>query len=165
MSPREIMPALSMSYLSEQKQESATEGPLVSREGKRLGSHRGIHHFTVGQRKGLGVAVGQPLYVIQVDAAKNEVVVGNETDLYGRRLLARKVNWIASPKSAGWFEVSAKIRSTHPPASARVRPGDEATAEVEFAEPQRAITPGQAVVFYSGEEVLGGGWVSKLLPD
>ena len=152
-------------YLSEQKQESATEGLLVSREGKRLGSHRGIHHFTVGQRKGLGVAVGQPLYVIQVDAARNEVVVGNETDLYGRRLLARKVNWITSPKSAGWFEVSAKIRSTHPPAPARVRPGDEATAEVQFAEPQRAITPGQAVVFYSGEEVLGGGWVSKLLPD
>ena len=152
-------------YLSEQNKESATEGPLVSREGKRLGTHRGIHRFTVGQRKGLGVAVGQPLYVIQVDAATNEVVVGNETDLYGRRLLAHQVNWITSPKSADWFEVSARIRSTHPPARARVRPGDEATAEVEFAAPQRAITPGQAVVFYSGEEVLGGGWVSKLLPD
>ena len=152
-------------YLSEQKQKSASEGPLVSREGKLLGRHRGIHHFTLGQRKGLGVAVGQPLYVIQVDARKNQVMVGDDKDLYRRRLLARDLNWIAPPKSGDWFEVSAKIRSTHPPASARVRLGAEAAAQVEFAEPQRAITPGQAVVFYDGEEVLGGGWVSEVIPD
>ena len=152
-------------YLSEQKQKSASEGPLVSREGKLLGRHRGIHHFTLGQRKGLGVAVGQPLYVIQVDARKNQVMVGDDKDLYQRRLLARDLNWIAPPKSDDWFEVFAKIRSTHPPAPARVRLGAEAAAEVQFAEPQRAITPGQAVVFYDGEEMLGGGWVSEVLPD
>ena len=152
-------------YLSEQKQKSGGEGPLVSRDGRLMGRHRGIHHFTVGQRKGLGIAVGQPLYVIQVDARKNEIMVGDDKDLYRRRLLARELNWITPPKSADWFEVSAKIRSTHPPAPARVRPGAEATVEVEFAEPQRAITPGQAVVFYEGEEVLGGGWISKVLPS
>ncbi len=152
-------------YLSEQKRESANEGPLVSSDGKLLGSHQGIHRFTVGQRKGLGIAVGRPLYVMQVDPRKNEVMLGDNKDLYKRRLFAREVNWITPPKTRNWFEVSAKIRNTHLPASAHVKSRPNATAEVKFAKPQRAITNGQAVVFYDGEEILGGGWISKVLTD
>jgi tRNA-uridine 2-sulfurtransferase len=150
-------------YLAEQgeRKESAT-GEVVTSDGRVLAEHRGLHHFTVGQRKGLGVAAGEPLYVIELDSARNRVVVGSNAELLRRRFLVREVNWIRPIEEGESLEASVKIRNRHEPAPARVeaRPGQE--AEVEFLEPQRAITPGQAAVFYSGEEVLGGGWIARV---
>ena len=162
-------------YLTEQKRDAGEPGPLLHRDGQEIGRHQGIHRYTVGQRKGLGVAVGDPLYVLEIDPEKNAVVVGPPEDLFRRRLLARDVNWIAPPEGKEWpdgdewpggdewIDVRARIRNAHRPAPARVRALKNAAAEVEFLEPQRAVTPGQAVVFYRDEEVLGGGWISKIL--
>jgi len=138
------------------------QGEIVTTDGRVLREHHGLHHFTVGQRKGLGVAVGEPLYVIELDPARNRVVVGSNAELLRRRFLAREVNWIRPVEEGETVEAKVKIRNKHEAAPARVeaRPGGE--AEVEFLEPQRAITPGQAAVFYSGEEVLGGGWIARV---
>ena len=152
-------------YLTEQKRDAGEPGPLLLNDGKEIGRHQGIHRYTVGQRKGLGVAVGEPLYVLEINAEKNAVVVGPPEDLLRRRLLAREVNWVAPPEGKEWIDVRARIRNGHRPAPARVRALKNEEAEVEFSEPQRAVTPGQAVVFYRDEEVLGGGWISKILSD
>ena len=153
------------SYLPEKKQKVGGEGPIVARSGEVVGQHQGIHRYTVGQRKGLGLAVGHPLYVLEIDASRNAVVVGEQEELYRCRLLAREVNWIIPHPPEAGIEVSVKIRHAHQPAAAWVRPREDGSADVEFAEPQRAITPGQAVVFYRNQEVLGGGWVSEVLPN
>ena len=152
-------------YLTEQKRDAGEPGPLLLNDGKEIGRHQGIHRYTVGQRKGLGVAVGNPLYVLEINAEKNAVVVGPPEDLLRRRLLAREVNWIAPPEGKEWSDVRARIRNGHRPAPACVRALKNEEAEVEFCEPQRAVTPGQAVVFYRDEEVLGGGWISKNFSD
>ena len=137
-------------------------GEIVTTDGRVLAEHHGLHHFTVGQRKGLGVAAGEPLYVIELDPARNRVVVGSNAELLRRRFLVREVNWIRPVEEGETVEARVKIRNKHEAAPARVeaRPGRE--AEVEFLEPQRAVTPGQAAVFYSGEEVLGGGWIARV---
>ena len=137
-------------------------GEVVTTRGRVLAEHHGLHHFTVGQRKGLGVATGEPLYVIDLDPARNRVIVGSNAELLRRRFLAREVNWIRPVEEGETVEAKVKIRNKHEAAPARVeaRPGRE--AGVEFLEPQRAITPGQAAVFYSGEEVLGGGWIARV---
>jgi tRNA-uridine 2-sulfurtransferase len=160
-------------YLAEQgeRRESATgetlhqtgEGEIVSTDGRVLAEHHGLHHFTVGQRKGLGIAAGEPLYVIELDPARNRVVVGSNTELLRRRFLVREVNWIRPVEGGEAGEVSVKIRNKHEAAPARVEARPNLEAEVEFLEPQRAITPGQAAVFYSGEEVLGGGWIARAI--
>jgi len=137
-----------------------TAGDLVTAAGEVLGHHAGIHHFTVGQRKGLGVATGSPLYVIAVNGAARQVVVGPDTALWSRTLVARKLNWIALPELRAAMRVAIKIRHRHEPASATIVPTapDEVTAT--FDEPQRAITPGQAAVFYDNDTVVGGGWIA-----
>jgi tRNA-specific 2-thiouridylase len=151
-------------YLAEQHREAQSQpGEVVSADGRVLGEHQGLHHFTVGQRKGLGVAVGEPLYVIELDAAKNRVVVGQDCDLFRSRFLVRNVNWIRPLAAGDAVEALVKIRHNHPGAAARVEAHAECKALVEFLEPQRAITPGQAAVFYDGDEVLGGGWISQVL--
>ena len=135
-------------------------GELVSAAGEVLGTHAGVQHFTVGQRRGLGIAAPRPLYVLQIDPASRRVTVGEE-DRIVARTASRLATSIGSP-GATWskpIEATVKIRYRHEPAPARIEPTGPAEARVRFEEPQRAITPGQAAVFYRGDEVLGGGWI------
>ena len=133
-------------------------GNFVDTAGKVLGRHPGIINFTVGQRKGLGLAFGKPMYVIGLNAERNEVVLGEDREVYTDKLWATEVNWIAVPKLEGPLRVEAKIRYNAAGAGAVVYPSTkEGEVVVQFAEPQRAVTPGQAVVFYQDKIVVGGG--------
>lgn len=134
-------------------------GEIVTRSGQVLGRHEGVHHFTVGQRKGLGVAAGERLYVLELRPDDRRVVVGSRPELERSTLTASQVNWIVGDPPAGTLQVTAQIRHRHPAAAARLEALDGGRASVEFAEPQLAITPGQAVVFYDGDRVVGGGWI------
>jgi tRNA-specific 2-thiouridylase len=147
-------------YLEEQGDRLPdTSGELVTTDGKVIGEHGGIHNFTVGQRKGLGVATGSPLYVIQIKGATGEVVVGRDEELYSKTLRARRVNLIAVDHLLEPMRVRVKIRHRHEGALASIeKSGNEATL-VTFDEPQRAVTPGQAAVFYDEDVVVGGGWI------
>jgi len=148
-------------YLEEQGETAPeTAGELVAAGGEVLGRHEGIFNFTVGQRKGLGVASPTPLYVLNIDPASHKVTVGADADLATRTLRARQMNWISVAELTGPMRVKAKIRHRHEPAWATLEPasGDEVMAT--FDEPQRAVTPGQAAVFYDGDEVVGGGWIA-----
>jgi tRNA-specific 2-thiouridylase len=147
-------------YLEEQGDRLPdTSGDLVTTDGKVIGEHGGIHNFTVGQRKGLGVATGSPLYVIQIKGATGEVVVGRDEELYSKTLRARRVNLIAVDHLLEPMRVRVKIRHRHEGALASIeKSGNEATL-VTFDEPQRAVTPGQAAVFYDEDVVVGGGWI------
>jgi tRNA-specific 2-thiouridylase len=136
-------------------------GPIVDREGRVLGRHGGVAAYTIGQRKGLGLAAGRPLYVVDVDPGRDTITVGAAADLERDRLVARGVNFIACDPPVTPLRVEAKIRHQHRPAPAAVRAVDEGAAEVIFDEPQRAITPGQSVVFYQGELVVGGGVIER----
>ncbi len=153
-------------YLADQGEAlSDTAGDLVTTNGEVIGEHHGIHNFTVGQRKGLGVATGSPLYVIQISGANKQVIVGGEENLYSRTLRARRTNLIAVDDLPEPMGVTVKIRHRHEPAAAtieRVTAGRAGEDEilVTFDEPQRAITPGQAAVFYDGDIVVGGGWIA-----
>jgi len=146
-------------YLEEQGEERAdNSGELVTASGEVIGHHPGIHNFTVGQRKGIGVATGSPLYVIELRGDKHQVVVGGDDALRSRTLHAHRLNWIAIDSLHRPMRVMAKIRHRHEPADAELSmDGDRAL--ITFDEPQRAITPGQAVVFYDGDVVVGGGWI------
>jgi tRNA-uridine 2-sulfurtransferase len=147
-------------YLGERgESRSGEEGDLVTTSGEVIGRHRGVHHYTVGQRKGLGVAAGRPLYVVELDLATNRVVVGDDIDLRSSVCEVRDVNWISCARMEQPVRAMVKIRHRHEPASATVEPIDSTVARVQFDVPQRAITPGQAAVFYSGDVVLGGGWI------
>jgi tRNA-uridine 2-sulfurtransferase len=132
-------------------------GPIVDRTGAVLGEHAGIVNYTIGQRKGLGVITGRALYVVDLDAETNTVTVGDAAALEQDRLVAHGVNFIACEPPPAPLPVHAKIRHNHPPASATVRSLGPDTAEVVFDEPQRAVTPGQSVVWYRGDVVVGGG--------
>ncbi len=147
-------------YLEEQGEPLPdTSGELVTTSGEVIGHHNGIHNFTIGQRKGLGVATGNALYVVEIRGDRREVVVGDAEHLMSRTLHARNMNWIAIPELHEAIRVEAKIRHRHQPASATVEPEGEDGVLVTFDEPQRSITPGQAVVFYQGDVVVGGGWI------
>jgi len=139
--------------------EGGEAGELVTTSGEVLGTHNGVQRFTVGQRRGLGIAAARPLYVLQIDADGKRVTVGEEKELWRDGFEARDVNWIAWAELREPIEASVKIRYRHEPAAARIEPAGDASVRGHFAEPQRAITPGQAAVFYRGEEVLGGGWI------
>ena len=148
-------------YLAEQGEALPdTAGDLVTTSGEVIGEHGGIHNFTVGQRKGLGVATGSPLYVIQISGANKQVIVGGEEHLYARTLHTRRVNLIAVGDLREPLRVTVKIRHRHEPAAAMIeRTGDDEILAT-FDAPQRAITPGQAAVFYDGDIVVGGGWIA-----
>src|SRR5215470_10836083 len=147
-------------YLAEQGESLPdTSGELVTTNGEVIGEHTGIHNFTVGQRKGLGVATGSPLYVIQINGERGQVVVGNNEDLYSKTLRAKRVNLIAVEDVTELMRVSVKIRHRHEPAPATLEKSGQDEVLVSFDQPQRAITPGQAAVFYDGETVVGGGWI------
>jgi len=134
-------------------------GEMVTADGRVIGEHAGVHNFTVGQRKGLGIATGSPLYVIQIKQDTRQVVVGNEDDLYSRNLRARRVNLISTDELREPMRVTVKIRHKHQPAPARMECAGRDEILVVFDEPQRAISPGQAAVFYDGDVVVGGGWI------
>ena len=136
------------------------EGDIRHLDGRVLGRHHGYWRHTVGQRRGLGVAHPEPLYVIRIEAATNTVWVGGEGDLLGRDLVARELSWVDGPP-AGPLACEARIRSRSPEAEALVIPLPDGRVKVAFAEPQRAIAPGQAVVFYRNGAVLGGGWIDQ----
>jgi len=167
-------------YLAEQGEQSAgiageriagevagemVGGEMVTTDGKVIGEHAGVHNFTVGQRKGLGVATGSPLYVIQIKNDTRQVVVGKDEELYSRTLRARRVNLISTAELRQPMRVAVKIRHKHQPAPAIIESAGESAApdevRVTFDEPQRAITPGQAAVFYDGDIVVGGGWIEN----
>jgi tRNA-specific 2-thiouridylase len=148
-------------YLSEQGEALPdTAGELVTTDGQVVGEHHGIHNFTVGQRKGLGLATGSPLYVIQIKGDARQVVVGAQEELYTRILRTRRNNLIAIEDLMEPMRVTAKIRHRHEGAPALIEKTGDDEILVTFDEPQRAVTPGQAAVFYDGDVVVGGGWIS-----
>ncbi|MDP3703789.1 MAG: tRNA 2-thiouridine(34) synthase MnmA [Candidatus Omnitrophota bacterium] len=135
-------------------------GPITDLEGNVLGAHRGLLGYTIGQREGIGVAAGKPLYVVALDRPNNRLVVGSRDALLRRAFVAERVNWVSIAPPATPVRAAVKIRSRHAAADATITPVGE-NVRVDFDEPQAAITPGQAAVFYDEDVVLGGGWISK----
>ncbi len=147
-------------YLNDQGQpQPDLSGELVSTSGEVLGRHAGIHTVTVGQRKGLGLTSPNPLYVLNIHPDSHAVTVGSDADLLSRELHADRLNWISIPALTQPIRVQAKIRHRHEPAWATLAPSGPDRAQVLFDEPQRAITPGQAAIFFQQDEVVGGGWI------
>jgi tRNA-uridine 2-sulfurtransferase len=147
-------------YLQEQGSDAPGEpGEIVTTSGEVIGRHAGLHRYTVGQRRGLGLSAGRPLYVSALDRAANRLVVGEDAELRSAVCEVRDVNWIAFDVPENPVDANVRVRNRHEPAAAQIVPLGPTTARITFREPQRAITPGQAAVFYSGERVLGGGWI------
>jgi len=136
------------------------EGDIVDKDGNILGKHDGIVNYTIGQRRGIGKPRDKPFYVTKIDANANTIAVGDEEDLYSKHLIARDLNWIGIKKLDSEMEVQVRIRHKHVPATAVIYPRDGGEVLVEFKKPQRAITPGQLAVFYSGDIVIGSGWTN-----
>jgi tRNA-specific 2-thiouridylase len=137
------------------------EGDIVDLHGRVLGRHEGIEFYTIGQRKGLGISSPKPLYVVELEPETNRVIVGDELALERDTFTVDRCNWIPFDAPPGEVEVTAKIRYNHPGTSATVKPLSGGRAEVKLHTPQRAITPGQAAVFYQGDLVVGGGWITR----
>ena len=151
-------------FIQRQTGEAFTPGEIVDASGRVLGAHAGLPKYTVGQRRGLGIAASKPYYVLQVDPPGNRVVVGHEEELGRTEFMTGETNWIAPlPEDAKTSGISAavRIRHRHNPRPARIEPLDGARARVVFAEPEHGIAPGQAAVFYRDDEVLGGGWIER----
>ncbi|NGX57665.1 MAG: tRNA-specific 2-thiouridylase MnmA [Chlamydiae bacterium] len=141
----------------------AAAGKIKHVDGQELGDHKGIHSVTIGQRKGLGVAFGQPLYVTRIDSQTKDVYVGSQSDANRKEFLIERVNWILKEGVPGECHTATiKIRSRSPEKPGKIYPLEGGGAHVVFDEPQNAITPGQACVFYIGDKVLGGGWIEKV---
>lgn len=145
-----------VAYLERSGALTPIPGDIVHVGGQVLGRHRGTHRYTIGQRRGLGVAWSEPLYVVGIDSERNVLVVGEEAQLFAKGLLGADLNWIVAPEGEE-FAATCKIRYRHHPVGCRVRLEEGGRCEVHFGEPQKAVTPGQALVFYRGDEVLGGG--------
>lgn len=137
-------------------------GPIKNQSGKVVGSHDGCQYYTIGQRKGLGIAAGKPLYVTRIDAQENTVYVGSDEDLYEDTLIATQLNWISIPCLTKSLRCTSKIRYRHQAAVSIVAPLTDNTVTVRFQKSQRAITPGQSVVFYDGNVVIGGGIIDEV---
>ncbi|MBM4257367.1 MAG: tRNA 2-thiouridine(34) synthase MnmA [Deltaproteobacteria bacterium] len=149
--------------LAATRQQRVTTGEIVDDEGRVLGTHDGIHRFTIGQRRGLGVGgLTKPRYVTHIDPQTGRVSVGEKNRLMTRGLVAHGVNWVVGTQETE-ITASVKIRYRHPMIPARIVPGDHGKADVWFQQSYPAVTPGQAVVFYEGDRVLGGGWIEKAL--
>ena len=145
----------------DRRDERPAEGEIVTTAGEAIGTHSGIHRYTVGQRRGLGIANEKPLYVVQIEAAKNRIVVGEENELDSIEFVAKGVNWIAFDTPSEPVRADVKVRYRHEPSPATIYALPDDRARIVFDEPQRAITPGQATIFYTGDEVVGGGWIVK----
>jgi tRNA-specific 2-thiouridylase len=137
------------------------EGELIDAQGRVVGRHDGIHRFTVGQRRGIGIAAERPLYVLSIDAPGNKVVVGSAEELLREEFTAAGVNWIAFDEPDIPTRAEVRVRYRHEAAPATIVSLPQGRVRVTFDAPQRAITPGQATVFYRGDEVVGGGWIVK----
>ena len=137
----------------------ANAGDIVTTSNEVIGRHTGLHNYTVGQRKGLGFAKGRPMYVVSLDRANNRLIVGDDDELRTTTFEVRDVNWVSIACPENSVKARVRVRNRHQPADAEISPLDATTARVIFDEPQRAITPGQAAVFYLGDKVLGGGWI------
>jgi tRNA-uridine 2-sulfurtransferase len=140
---------------------AAAPGDIVHVDGRVLGRHDGLIHFTVGQRRGLVVATGERLYVVKLEPARNRVVVGPRSALGCARAALREVNWLGETPPAAGIDLQVKHRAREPAVAARLLPGEDGRAEVAFALPQAGVAPGQACVFYDGTRVLGGGWIER----
>ncbi len=150
-------------FVEERKGKVGHPGEIVDRQGKVLGIHSGIHAYTVGQRHGLGIAGPRPYYVLALDVEKNRVVAGHQEDLMSPGLIAGEVNWISYPGLKAKMDALVQIRYRHPGVAAVLSPLRGGKIQVNFHAPQKSVTPGQAAVFYRGDEVLGGGWIEKAL--
>jgi len=143
--------------------ETLRPGPIMDRSGRILGEHNGIAHFTIGQRRGMGIAGPQPIYVVAIDAASDSIIVGADEELFQKTLIAGRVNWSSVEKIESPVRVKAKIRYRHEAAGATLIPLSKGRLRVEFDRPQRAVTPGQSVVFYERDIVIGGGIIERAL--
>lgn len=151
------------SFLTEKDSNITKPGPIINRKGKVLGQHKGIAFYTVGQRKGLRISHKRPLYVLTIDRRKNTIVVGEKEETYSKGLIATNVNWVSMDGIDNSLRVKAKIRYNHKPAAATVSKVDKSKVRVKFHKPQGSITPGQAVVFYRRNTVVGGGVIGGAL--
>ena len=136
-------------------------GEIVNTVGESVGTHAGIHRYTIGQRRGLGIAHEKPLYVVQIERAKNQIIVGEADELESIEFTAKGVNWVAFDEPSEPVRADVKVRYRHEPAPAAIYTLPDARVRIVFDEPQRAITPGQATIFYNGDEVVGGGWIVR----
>ncbi|MGE5381357.1 MAG: tRNA 2-thiouridine(34) synthase MnmA [Methylocystaceae bacterium] len=148
-------------FVKNRRPDALQPGTIEETNGNILGYHQGIANFTIGQRKGLGLAAGRPLYVVAIDADRRAVIVGDNQEVFAGYCLAEDMNWITIPELQSALEVEAKIRYTAPPAPAVITPTADGV-EVKFVNPVRAITPGQAIVFYQGDLVIGGGTIKQV---
>ncbi|MFC1967104.1 tRNA 2-thiouridine(34) synthase MnmA [Chloroflexota bacterium] len=143
--------------------EAAEPGPILDEEDNALGTHNGIMAYTIGQRKGLGIAAATPRYVTSIEPSRNAIIVGNKAQVYSRELTATGLNWIAADGLERSAILNAKIRYQRPEAAAEVTPLPGGNVYVKFSEPQFAVTPGQAIVFYDEDTVIGGGIIEKVI--
>ncbi len=141
--------------------ETPKGGAIVNAAGVKLGEHTGIHRYTIGQRRGLGIAHEKPLYVTQIERLKNQIIVGEKADLNALEFIAKGVNWVAFDEPTAPVRAFVKVRYRHEPAQATIYALPDNRARIRFDEPQSAITPGQTTIFYDGEECVGGGWIVK----
>jgi len=148
-------------FLKKHVRETFEPGPILTLDGSEIGKHRGLPFYTVGQRKGLGIPAGEPLYVVRLDPTRNALIVGPDSAVWGKEFQARDVNWIAISHAPKEIRAKVKVRYLHKEQDATIRALDERSVRVRFEDPQRAITPGQAAVFYDGDTVLGGGTITS----
>ena len=151
-------------FVAQQRPGTKRPGPILDRQGQVLGEHRGIAFYTIGQRRGLGISAADPLYVLEIDAASNSLTVGPKAALLRQALLAEQVSFVAQIPPSHAVSITAKIRYKAKEASATLIPLPGQAAKVVFVDPQPAVTPGQAVVFYQGDVVLGGGIIASTSP-
>ena len=137
------------------------KGEIVNKDGEVLNEHKGIHRYTIGQRRGLGIAHEKPLYVVQIERAKNQIIVGEKDELDDIEFTCKGVNWVAFDEPSKPVRAEVRIRYRHKPEPATITALPDNRAKIVFDEPASAITPGQTTVFYDGEEVVGGGWIEK----
>lgn len=150
-------------FITKEKPDKVKPGKFVDRNGNVLGRHKGIVYYTIGQRRGLGIALGRPMFVIGINPKKNTVILGSEEDIFKNDLIAKDINLIPFDKMEGPMKVTAKVRYSARPAEAILTPLEDGRIKVSFKEKQRAITKGQSVVFYDGNIVVGGGKIEKIL--
>jgi len=146
-------------FIRDRDSRAVHPGPILDEDGRRIGTHPGVAFFTVGQRKGLGVATGRPMYVLRIEAERNAIVVGEREGLYSGGLLAEDVTWVSMEATSEPFRVAVQIRYRAPEVPATARLMDGGLLSVSFDEPQRAVSPGQAVVLYKGDDVVAGGTI------
>ncbi len=140
-------------------------GPILTLTGEKIGEHKGIPFYTVGQRRGLSIALGKPLYVVRIEADRNAIYVGENNDLFGSTFIVSDLNWIAFDELGGGLECKIKIRYQHQPQEGLISPLTKDEVLVKFKQPERAITPGQSAVFYQDDLVLGGGIINRVIKD